>query len=163
LFDHLLPPACFAAVFRESTGICYNLSILRKNTNSLNKLQFVTRWVLLLGVMTGLCFSSGEGIQLLPFSAASGAGAQNVSQIEIGKSKFYSYSVRHSAAQSVAVKSKEQKDSAFFDAAGMSRFSAEFQPPKAFSARSSQNYHQPVLFNRSPVTAAPSDRAPPVI
>lgn len=136
---------------------------MRKKKNSLNKFEFVTRWVLLLGVMTGLCFSSGEGIQLLPFSAASGAGAENAAQIESGKAKFYSYSARNSAAQSVAVKSKEQPAAKFFDGAGISRFGVEFRAPKAFGTRRSQNYHQPKLFNRSPVTAKPSDRAPPVV
>jgi len=127
-----------------------------------NNLLTTTRRFLIIGAMLGLFFSSGEGIHLLPFTAASTGDKENTVHFESGKSKSYSYSVHNSIAHLVQVKSKAQKNLKDFDSAG--KFSGgEFQLPKFFGAIIGHSYHQPVFFNPSIFTASPSDRAPPVI
>lgn len=129
----------------------------------MNNLRPVTRWLLIAGVMVGLFFSGGEGIRLLPFPAVSAAGEAAPPKLENGKSNSYSYTVRNSAAHSFAIKFKEQKNPKFFESAGPGRIGGDHQPLELVVTASRQNYRQPAFFNYSPVTAVPSDRAPPAI
>lgn len=130
--------------------------------NVLNKIQIVTRWFLIAGVLSGLFFSSGEGVQLLPFpSPISAAFEKNKVSFQDENSKSYSLSVHNSAANSVVVKSKPQKN--LKDLAGAKGFGDDLRQPKFISATVRQNNSQPAFFKTSNLITAPSDRAPPAI
>lgn len=127
----------------------------------LNKVNYVTRWFLLIGVMTGICFSSGEGIQLLPFPASPEQTEKNTIPQQDEKFKAYTLSVLSSAIHTSAVKSKVQKDlkqPACADIIGcrIEFINHHFQPSARvdFAVR---------FFPTSIFPATPSSRAPPAI
>jgi hypothetical protein len=130
----------------------------------LPNLRLIPRWIVIIGVMIGLFFSSGEGIQLLPFSAAhSEIAKENSAKIELGTAKFYSYSVRNTGLYSFVGKNKVQKNSKDFDGFVSNNYENYLSSFKGFAEVITQNYFQAVFLNASSVTAIPSDRAPPLV
>lgn len=123
------------------------------------KNRSITRWLLIAGVLTGLFFSSGEGIQLLPFPSVTAAIEKNNSRFHSGNSKSYSFSLHNSAAHKAIVKSKAQKNHKNFDCPEM--FGHEFQTAELFYPAVGQTEFSATLFKTSGLTAFPSDRAPP--
>ncbi len=61
------------------------------------------------GVLTGLFFSGGEGIRLLPFPIAEGNNSKNTASILEKNLKSYALSVHNSSNYSPLLKSKSQK------------------------------------------------------
>ncbi len=127
----------------------------------LNKIQIIARWFLIAGVLSGLFFSSGEGVQLMPFPSPSAAAEKNKISFQDGNSKSYSLSVHNSAANSVVVKSKPHKN--LKDLACAKGFGNSLRPSKFFSATVRQNNSEPAFFKPSNLITSPSDRAPPVV
>lgn len=130
----------------------------------LPNLRLIPRRVLLLGVMVGLFFSSGEGIRLLPFSAAASEKAkENSTKLELGTAKFYSYSVHNTGSHSSVAKNKVQKNSRDLDRFVSNNYENNLSLFKGFAEVITQNYFQPVFLDDSLITAIPSDRAPPLV
>lgn len=131
-------------------------------SNVLNKFQIITRWFLIAGVLSGLFFSSGEGVQLLPFpSPLSAASEKNTFSFQNENCKSYSLSVHNSAAYSVVVKSKPQKNLKYLACANF--FGNNLRPSKFFSAMVRRNNSEPAFFKPANLITSPSDRAPPAI
>lgn len=129
----------------------------------LPNLRLIPRRVLLIGVMIGLFFSSGEGIQLLPFSANSETAKGNSAKLELGTSKFYSYSVHNAGSHLSVAKNKAQKNSKDLDGFVSNNYEKSLSLFKGFAEVITQNYFQPVFLDDSLITAIPSDRAPPLV
>lgn len=136
-----------------------NISVKRNLFES--RLKFV-RWIVLLGVLTGLFFSGGEGIRLLPFPKTSEAKAEISSRILTANSGSFNFSTHHSGGYSLKIKSPVQKNlkrvlSGFkSDSVGFSiAENFRFTPPKN---------HQIVFFSyESFLLSSISGRAPPQI
>lgn len=94
-------------------SFCYHKnrvrSFLVKRNLFENRLRFV-RWVVLLGILTGLFFSGGEGIRLLPFPNSSEIEAKNSSRILTSNSGSFNFSTHHSGNYSHNTKSQIQKN-----------------------------------------------------
>jgi hypothetical protein len=74
---------------------------------SLRKLRTFSRSLILASVLAGICFSSGEGIRLLPFPAfVSRAIGVHSEQVGSGRANPYAPTVRNSSAPSVIAKLK---------------------------------------------------------
>jgi hypothetical protein len=73
--------------------------------------QTPARWLLLYGVLAGLFFSGGEGIQLLPFPPAKGKTSKIAARVAEESSKSYAFSVFSSRSSFGLLKAKFQKDS----------------------------------------------------
>jgi len=125
-------------------------------------LRLMTRWFLMIGVLTGLCFSSGEGIQLLPFQANVENGTETSLKAENDKTKSYSYSVLNSAT-SGAPHSKQQKSFKFFERGGGISIVDGVKPIAFFYSARLVYSHRLIRFNSSFVAAEPSDRGPPLV
>ena len=66
-------------------------------------------WIILFSLMTGLLFSSGEGIRLLPFPVSTD-GDNRFSQTFLSKNPgFYNPSTHHSGSSLLKLKTKNQK------------------------------------------------------
>ncbi|MCD9185201.1 MAG: hypothetical protein LUM44_02120 [Pyrinomonadaceae bacterium] len=120
-----------------------------------------TRWVFVIGVMTGLFFSGGEGIQLFPFSANFTEVERNADLLQTGKSKSYAFSVYNSNAHSGITKSKNQKNTKYFDCADVAE--NRWQTIKFNYSPVQQNYHRAAFSTSSDIFISPSDRAPPAV
>jgi hypothetical protein len=131
--------------------------------NFSNNFRLTVCRILIIGVVIGLFFSSGEGRQLFPFPTTADTTKENTFEIKNGKSKFYSYSVRNSSSQTIAVKYKGQKNFKQSDCGGIGYAANEYEPPKFIRVVSLQNYSQNIFFNFPLYRAIPSDRAPPIV
>ncbi len=124
--------------------------------------QKPARWILILGLLAGLFFSGGEGIQLLPFPVSEcDSAALNVSDFE-DNSKSYAFSVFSSRSFSALLKAKFQKDSNQY----LSGENPSFERSESdadFCLQSAQKRQESNFLRTSPVTDSPSDRAPPAI
>lgn len=121
----------------------------------------ITRWIILFGVLAGLFFSGGEGIQLLPFSVTEDKTAENTSVLSEKLFKTYSYSVNNSGSHQFGTASKLQKndkrsqlDKAILTATRFDWIQNPVSPQE-------QNFHEIKLFSTFPFLSPPSDRAPP--
>lgn len=130
-------------------------------SNKLNKLRLIGRWFLITGIMTGLFFSSGEGIQLLPFPSTPLNVEKNASAQPDGTSKSYSFSVHNSGANPAKVSSKVHKNLKFLDFADVS--GKILQTTEFRRLTVGHNNSEPLFFNTPGLIASPSDRAPPAI
>lgn len=121
----------------------------------------MNRWLLLIGVLTGLFFSSGEGIHLLPFPEAPAQASQKTIPCRNETYIAYSFSVHNAAVYSAKAKSKVQKD--FKDPACVDVLSSKFQPVKFRNAPAALP-HSGQGFSAIPIfLTSPSDRGPPII
>ncbi|HEY0457886.1 MAG TPA: hypothetical protein VGC97_01970 [Pyrinomonadaceae bacterium] len=125
--------------------------------------QNCARWLFIFGVLAGLFFSSGEGIQLLPFPVAEGANLKVNASVPEVNSKSYAFSVFSSRNYSALLKAKFQKDISQY----LSGESLTFERSDARAKRrlpAAQIWRQSNLLPRgSLVPNSRSKRAPPVI
>jgi hypothetical protein len=124
--------------------------------------QNCARLILIFGVLAGLFFSGGEGIQLLPFpftkAETSKISASNLEE----NSKSYAFSVFSSRNYSAQLKSKHQKDANQYLSG--ERFTLDRPEIRAdFCRQAVKLAEEAGLLHTSLVLSAPSDRAPPVI
>ncbi|HQU86732.1 MAG TPA: hypothetical protein PKY59_26605 [Pyrinomonadaceae bacterium] len=127
----------------------------------LKNLKSFTRLILIVGVMTGLFFSGGEGIQFLPFPETASQTEKDASQIHSGKSKSYAFSVNNSNIHSGTVKSKSQKNLKFFDLADVVK--NRRQTTEFLSLAVNPNYYRAAISVSTDIFVSPSDRAPPIV
>lgn len=127
----------------------------------LKNLKSFTRLILIVGVMTGLFFSGGEGIQLLPFPTVAAQTEKEAAQIHSGKSKSYAFSVNNSNIHNGTVKSKSQKNLKYFDLADVVKNRRQTIDFLYLSAK--PNYYRAAFSVSTDIFISPSDRAPPVI
>jgi hypothetical protein len=122
--------------------------------NVTKKLNYITRWLLLIGVLGGLFFSNGEGIQLFPFPDSTEKNSL-LFQAEINKN----YSI--SAHNSTFVQFKAQKDCnhAVTQNLPLNNFQAtKFRVLSTDQVRCKSNFYYNL---RAPILQ--SDRASPII
>lgn len=129
--------------------------------NLWGKIHLIMRWFVITGVLAGLCFSSGEGIQLLPFPNSPDKAGKVSVQFENGKSKPYSLSVHSTGAHQAFVIGKVQKNHKFFDLDADSF--GKLKPAKFTHEPVIQNFQEPAFYIVQNLSASPSKRAPPVI
>jgi hypothetical protein len=127
-----------------------------------NAWQNHTRWILIFGLLAGLFFSSGEGVQLFPFPISEGNNAKNASTIFENSQKSYAFSVHNSGGHLPTLQSKFQKQANQYLPVGhltfgWSSLQANFCLKSAHN-REEANFSRPAVFPSSQ-----SDRAPPVI
>jgi hypothetical protein len=124
--------------------------------------QTSARWVFIFGVLAGLFFSGGEGIQLFPFPVAE-AKTSKISASNLDEhSKSYAFSVFSSRNYSTLLKSKFQKDANQYLSG--ERFTPDRSETRAdFCRKTARNRHEAGLLHISHVLSSPSKRAPPVI
>jgi len=111
--------------------------------------------------MAGLFFSSGEGIQLLPFPATPAQTEKNSAPRPDEKYKVYSFSVHNSAIHKSAVKTKIQKKFNHPDCSGT--IYCHLFPVKLIYSPDPKIYFAPKFFSTSIFPASSSNRAPPAI
>ena len=127
-----------------------------------NAWQNYTRWILIFGLLAGLFFSSGEGVQLFPFPISEGNNAKNSSALNEKSQKSYAFSVHNSGGHLPTLQSKFQKQANQYLPVGhltfgWSSLQANFCLKSAHN-REEANFSRPAVFPSSQ-----SDRAPPVI
>lgn len=137
------------------------ISSLMKRFSSIEG-QNRARWVFIFGVLAGLFFSGGEGIQLFPFGVAedktSNITASNFEQNQ----KSYAFSVFSSRNYSALLKSKFQKDTNQYLSGGDWNFDWS-QNCEIFCLPAVRNPEKTNVFHLSLVLSSPSDRAPPLV
>jgi len=127
-----------------------------------NAWQNYTRWILIFGLLAGLFFSSGEGIQLFPFPIAEGDSSKNTASIDVNNQKFYAFSVHNSGGHLPTLQSKFQKQTNQYLhvgrlSVGWSNFQANFRLASARHREEADFSHTCI------VLGSLSDRAPPII
>jgi hypothetical protein len=129
--------------------------------NVRNNFQNMTRWFLLIGVLTGIFFSGGEGIQLLPFPSRSETTG-NFSGAPPGEFyRPYSLSLHNSAGFSMVLKAKTPKSPK--DLIGVDVFRKESTPAGLYYSSSTRKSSAATFFHTSIFLTSTSDRAPPTI
>lgn len=125
--------------------------------------QTRARWLLIYGVLAGLFFSSGEGIQLLPFpvSAKSKASKPSASSRD-EPSKSYAFSVFSSRSSFTLLKSKVQKDTNQY-LSGEYFTLVRSQGRATLCAFGAENPRSKNRLYRFPVKNSRPKRAPPVV
>ncbi len=124
--------------------------------------QNYVRLILLFGLLAGLFFSSGEGVQLFTFPIAEGDSSKNTASIDVNNQKFYTFSVHNSGGHSPTLQSKSQKQTNQYLhvgrlTVGWSNFQANF-------CLTSARQREEADFSRaSLVLGSLSDRAPPAV
>lgn len=129
--------------------------------DALKILKSFTRLILIVGVMTGLFFSGGEGIRFLPFPPTVAQTEKDAFQVHSGKSKSYAFSVYNSNLHNGKVKSKNQKNIKIFDLADVVKNRRQTIDFLYLSAK--PNYYRAAFSISTDIFISPSDRAPPVI
>lgn len=128
---------------------------------SLN-LQNRIRWIFIFGVLAGLFFSGGEGIQLLPFPATKNNNAENAFFVLEKNPKSYAFSVHNSGNLSPLVKSKYQKHTNKSVSGGHLNFDWSHNPAN-FCLQSAHICEEAALADTSLSLSSQSDRAPPTV
>ncbi len=124
--------------------------------------QNCVRWILILGVLTGLFFSGGEGIQLLPFPIAEDCNSKNTASILEKNLKSYALSVHNSGNHFTLFKSKFQKHANQYPAAGHLTFVWSSVHTKLF-LQSAGNREEVNLSHAAGFLTSQSGRAPPAV
>ncbi len=124
--------------------------------------QNYTRWIFIFVVLTGLFFSGGEGVQLLPFPIAEGNNSKNTASILVKNPKAYAFSVHNSGNHSSLLESKFQKDTNQYLPGGHLTF--DWSNVRAtFCLQSARNREEADFSHNSLVLGSQSDRAPPAV
>ena len=124
--------------------------------------QNCTRWIFIFGVLTGLFFSGGEGIQLFPFPVTE-VNTSKISASDFEQySKSYAFSVFSSRNYSTLLKSKFQKHINQYLSGERLRF-ARSETGADFRRQSARSLKKADLLHVSLVLSSRSKRAPPVI
>ncbi len=153
---------CRFSCCTEPESFCYYLSIA-KSRSMLNRLSKTAHWVLLFSVMAGSFFSSGEGIQPLPFPEIDphhDLNKDEASSKTLGRpNRSYTLSVHHPTQLSNAgAQKKAKKDPAF----GYSGMFALLE--NAILVLSPRHYMpQNNLDVTEHFVSDPSDRGPPIL
>lgn len=114
------------------------------------------------GVLTGLFFSGGEGIQLLPFPSAEDNNSKNTRSILEKNLKSYAFSIHNSGNPSPLLKSKFQKHTNQYLPAGHLIF--DWSDVHANLGLQSGLYGQEAnLLHSAIFLILQSDRAPPAM
>src|SRR5215203_4116315 len=109
-----------------------------KTFTSIVRQNYCARRLFIFGVLAGLFFSSGEGIQLLPFPVAEGHNFKVTASVPEESSKSYAFSVFSSRNYSALLKSKSQKDTAQYLSGGHLTFERS-DAPADFCRQTAQN------------------------
>lgn len=130
--------------------------------NSITR-QNCIRWIFIYGVLTGLFFSGGEGVRLIPFPTAGDVYSTHSSSIEnIEKNlKSYILSVHNAGSLISLLKSNFQKQTDQHLSGG--HFIFDSLNTKALMRHCKTNHRKSALFRLSPVSDFQSDRAPPIV
>jgi len=124
--------------------------------------QNCARWIFIFGVLAGLLFSRGEGIQLLPFPIIEANNSKNTSSVLENNLKSYALSVPNSGNHSPLLKSKFQKHANQFLPGGHLTFDWSSVRAKLF-LQPVHNREKPNLSPASVFLSSQSDRAPPTV
>jgi hypothetical protein len=137
------------------------ISYLMKRFSSTGR-QNRARWVFIFGVLAGLFFSGGEGIQLFPFPFAEDSNSKITASNSEQNPKSYAFSVFSSRNYSAQLKSKFQKDTnQYLPGEGW-----KFNPSETganFCLSAAQNPEEASFWHISLVLSSQSDRAPPMV
>lgn len=120
------------------------------------------RWVFIFGVLMGLFFSGGEGIQLFPFAAAEDNNSKITVSVPEQNPKSYAFSVFSSRNYSTLLKSKFQKYINQYLSGEGWKFDRS-DTCANFCLSPVQNPEEANLLHISLVLSSPSDRAPPMV
>lgn len=124
--------------------------------------QTPARWILICGLLAGLFFSGGEGIQLLPFpDSERGSSEINVS-VRDDLSKSYAFSVFSARSFSVLLKAKFQKDANQYLSGEYLRFERSEAGTKV-CLPAVQKRQEADFLHISLTTDSQSNRAPPAV
>lgn len=136
-----------------------NKLILMKRFASMTR-HNTARWIFIFGVLAGLLFSGGEGIQLFPFQAAEADNSKNTFSVLEEDLKSYALSVHNSGNHSHLLKSKPQKQTNQYLSGGRSTFTRSSICPKLF-LKPARNREDANPSHASVFLSSQSDRAPP--
>lgn len=129
------------------------ISMIRQNS---------ARWIFIFGLLAGLFFSGGEGIQLFPFPVSEDKNSEITSSVPEKNPKSYTFSVFSSRNYSTLLKSKFQKH-ANQDLFGESWAFDWSENSANFCRQTAQNRQEANLLRLAFVLSSQSDRAPPMI
>ena len=124
--------------------------------------QNCARWILIFGLLAGLFFSGGEGIQLLPFPVSERGNSEIDVSVRDDNSKSYAFTVFSSRSFSTLLKAKFQKDTNQY-LAGESLIFDRSEIGANFRLRRVRNNREANLRHVSLFTTSRSNRAPPSI
>jgi len=120
------------------------------------------RWVFIFGVLMGLVFSGGEGIQLFPFPAAEVNNSKITASVPEQNPKSYTFSVFSSRNYSNLLKSKFQKYINQFLSGASWKFDRS-ENSANFCLAPVQNRQEANFLHLLLVLSSQSDRAPPMV
>jgi len=124
--------------------------------------QNYARWIFIFGVLAGLFFSGGEGIQLLPFPNTVDNNAETSFSILEKNLMSYAFSVHNSGNLSPLVKSKFQKHNNQCLSSRNLNFDCS-NIHANFLLQSAHNREEADLLHLSLISSSQSDRAPPPV
>ncbi len=120
------------------------------------------RWIFIFGVLAGLFFSGGEGIQLLPFPIAEDDNSKNITSILEKNLKSYALSVHNSSNYFPLPKSKSHKHTNQYLPGGYLTF-AWSSIRANFCLQRASNREEANLSHASVFLSSQSNRAPPTV
>lgn len=124
--------------------------------------QSAARLILLISVLSGIFFSSGEGVQLIPFPVETENGKQDSFPFQDGDVKSYALSVHNLTNHSLSFKSKTQKHAKEKSVCGT--FYAGFAYDwKVVKRQIEPTFQETMPFSASSHLNTLSDRAPPAV
>jgi hypothetical protein len=122
--------------------------------------QNCPRWILIFGVLTGLFFSGGEGIQLFPFPVTEVNSSKISASVREESSKSYAFSVYSYRNYSTFLKAKFQKHANLYLSGEYFTFHRS-ETRANFCLPPAQNRREINFLRRAPVADSQSKRAPP--
>ena len=124
--------------------------------------QTPARWLLIFGLLAGLFFSDGEGIQLLPFPDSERVNSEINVSVRDDNSKSYAFSVFSPRGFSALLKAKFQKETNQY-LSGESLTFDRSESSADFRRQLVRNNREATLRHVSLFKASQSNRAPPAI
>jgi len=124
--------------------------------------QNSARWIFIFGLLAGLFFSGGEGIQLFPFPFAECNDSKITVSVPEKNPKSYTFSVFSSRNYSTLLKLKFQKHGNQ-DLFGESWAFDWSETCANFCRQTAQNRQEANLLRLAFVISSQSDRAPPIV
>ena len=119
--------------------------------------QKCIRWIFIFSVLTGLFFSGGEGIRLIPFPTSEAFNSYNIKK----NSKSYALSIHNSSNSFLFLKSKYQKEiNQFLSGGHLVINRLQIRPNNRWKLVSN---HRKTFQPQSLVLNFRSDRAPPTV
>jgi len=152
---------CILLALKTNVFLKYRSSFILMKIFPFKHRQNDARLILIIGLLAGLFFSGGEGVQLFPFPIAEGDSSKNTASLLEKNLKSYVFSVHNSGNHLPTLQSKFQKHTNQYLHVGRLPFGwSNFQAN--FYLTAARHREETDFSNIFIVSGSLSDRAPPI-